>query len=45
MTLGQASELAGQHQIEFQRELAKRDIPIHYGMEELEQDLRTLELL
>ena len=45
MTLGQASELAGMHQIEFQRELSERNIPIHYGREEFEQDIKTLEIL
>jgi predicted HTH domain antitoxin len=44
ITLGQASELAGLHQIQFQRELSARNIPIHYGEEEFEQDLRTLSL-
>src|SRR5690606_35289136 len=29
LTLGQAADLAGLHQIQFQRELAKRNIPIH----------------
>ncbi len=42
MTLGQASKLAGLHQIQFQRELARRDIPIHYGMEEFKRDLETI---
>ena len=45
MTLGQASQLAGLHQVQFQQELAKRKIPIHYGVEEFEADMRTLEKL
>ena len=43
LTLGQASKLAGLHQIQFQRELATREIPIHYGIEEFEADMKTLE--
>ena len=44
LTLGQAADLAGLHQIQFQQELAKRDIPIHYGEEEFESDLQNLEI-
>lgn len=44
LTLGQASQLAGLHQVEFQKELANREIPIHYGEEDLARDLRTLGL-
>ena len=44
-TLGQAAEVAGLSQAEFLRELGKRRIPIHYGAEELSEDLRTLESL
>lgn len=39
LTLGQAAILAGIGQLDFQRVLAARDIPLHYGMEELERDL------
>lgn len=39
LTLGQAAQLAQVPQLEFQRILAARRIPIHYGMEELQQDL------
>lgn len=42
LTLGQASAIAGLTQIEFQHELAKRRIPPHYGVHELEEDLSTL---
>ncbi len=42
LTLGQAARLADQSQLEFQKALASRRIPIHYGSEELEEDLRTL---
>lgn len=36
LTLGQASHLAGISQFDFQHLLASRDIPIHYGVEDLE---------
>lgn len=42
ITLGTASQIAGLHQIEFQRLIASRGISIHYDIEELEQDLSSL---
>jgi len=42
ITLGQASKIAGIHQFEFQKELAKRKIPIHYDVEDFEKDLETI---
>jgi predicted HTH domain antitoxin len=42
ITLGSASQLAGLHQIEFQRLIAARGICIHYEVEDLEQDLTSL---
>ncbi len=45
LTLGQASSLAGLHQFEFQKELAQREISIHYGEEDYERDLKTLALI
>jgi predicted HTH domain antitoxin len=42
ITLGSASQLAGLHQIEFQRLIASRGICIHYDVEDLEQDLSSL---
>jgi predicted HTH domain antitoxin len=45
LTLGQASHLAGLDQFTFQGILADREIPIHYGMEEFREDLRTLSAL
>lgn len=42
LTLGQASEMAGLHQIMFQKELAKRKIPIHYDEEDFERDWQTI---
>ncbi|MEM6263447.1 MAG: UPF0175 family protein, partial [Bacteroidota bacterium] len=41
-TLGKASEFAGKSQFYFQRELAKREIPLHYGHEEFKEDLITI---
>ena len=43
-TLGQAAEVAGLSQSAFLRELGARRIPIHYGMDELAEDLRAIEL-
>lgn len=45
VTLGQAAEIAGLSQAEFLQELGRRKIPLHYGPEELAEDLRTLEAL
>lgn len=44
-TLGQAAEVAGLSQGAFLRELGKRKIAIHYGRDELDQDLRAVEEL
>ena len=40
LTLGQAASLAGMPQLDFQRLLAQRRIPLHYGVEAMEQDLQ-----
>jgi predicted HTH domain antitoxin len=45
LTLGQASRLAGMSQWQFQQLLGSRGIPVHYGVEDFEADLRTLLLL
>jgi len=42
LTLAQASRLAEMGQMAFQALLADRRIPIHYGIEEFREDLRTL---
>ena len=42
LTLAQASRLAEMSQLAFQALLAERHIPIHYGVEEFREDLRTL---
>ena len=45
LTLGQASQLAGSSQRQFQRLLASRRIPVHYDVAEFEEDLKTLQEL
>jgi len=40
LTLAQASRLAEMHQLAFQAVLAGRQIPLHYGIEDLREDLR-----
>ena len=42
LTLAQASRLAVMNQLAFQSLLAERQIPIHYGVQEFREDLRTL---
>lgn len=44
-TLGQAAQTAGMSQAEFLRELGRRRIPIHYGQDELKDDLQAVEAL
>jgi predicted HTH domain antitoxin len=44
-TLGQAAEIARLSQAEFLKELGRRKIPLHYGSEELAEDLRVVESL
>ncbi|HEX2913518.1 MAG TPA: UPF0175 family protein [Chloroflexia bacterium] len=45
LTLGQASRLAGMSQFQFQHLLARRQIPVHYGVEDLAEDVQTLRSL
>jgi predicted HTH domain antitoxin len=42
LTLGQASQLAGMRQLQFQFLLASRQIPVHYDVADFEDDLKTL---
>ncbi len=42
MSMGQCRHLSGLDQISFQKELAKRDINIHYTEEDLAKDLANL---
>ncbi|MBD2499676.1 UPF0175 family protein [Anabaena azotica] len=41
-TLGQASNFAQMNQLEFQRLLANRKIPLHYDIAELREDVKSL---
>jgi predicted HTH domain antitoxin len=43
-TLGQAAEVAGMTQTQFMRELGLRLIPIHYGADQLKEDLLTFDV-
>jgi len=43
LTLAQASRLAGLDRLQFQHLLASRRIPVHYGVEDFERDLSSLE--
>ena len=43
LTLGQATKMAGVSQLQFQHLLASRQIPVHYGLTEFEEDLQTLQ--
>lgn len=45
VTLGQAAEAAGLSQSAFMRELGRRKIPLHYGVEDFAEDLITIEKL
>ena len=42
LSLGQASKLAGLHQAAFQKELARREISLHYGRTDFTRDLETI---
>lgn len=42
LTLAQACRVAEMTQLAFQAVLAERHIPIHYGVEEFREDVRTL---
>jgi predicted HTH domain antitoxin len=45
VTLGQAAETAGVSQTQFLEELCKRKIPYHYDMDDLKEDVRSVDLL
>jgi predicted HTH domain antitoxin len=45
VTLGQAASIAGVSQPALMQELARRRIPLHYGLDELEQDIATVKHL
>ena len=42
LTLAQASRFAGINRIAFQHLLASRQIPVHYDVEDFEQDISNL---
>ena len=42
LTLAQASRFAGMHRVAFQHLLASRQIPVHYDVEDFEQDIQNL---
>jgi predicted HTH domain antitoxin len=41
-TLAQAARIADLSLLEFQKLLASQDVPVHYGVQEFEEDLETL---
>lgn len=43
ISLAKASYIAGMNQIQFMRFLGSRGIPIHYGIAEFREDLKTIE--
>ncbi len=45
ITLAQATRLSGLDRLEFQHHLSARKIPIHYGIQEWNEDLKTIESL
>ena len=45
ISLGQASKLADLHMVEFQKELARMNIPIHYGQEDYQNDKQIVKNL
>ena len=45
LTLAQASSFAGMQRVAFQHLLASRRIPIHYEVEDFEQDLQNLQAM
>ncbi len=44
-TLGQAARLAGVSQAEMLDELARREVPVHYSVQDLQHDLENLDRL
>lgn len=42
LTLAQASRFAFMHRVAFQHLLASRHIPVHYDVEDFEQDIKNL---
>ncbi|MCF8372774.1 MAG: UPF0175 family protein [Bacteroidales bacterium] len=42
ISLGKAANFVGMHKILFQKELAKRKIPVHYDIADFKEDIKTL---
>jgi len=45
ISMGKARKLAGLDQISFQKEMAKRNVYIRFGVEDLEKDLKNLGMI
>ena len=45
ISIGQASKLADMHMVQFQKELAEKNIPIHYGQEDYLNDKQIVKNL
>jgi predicted HTH domain antitoxin len=45
LTLGLASEMAGLNTADLMAELGRRKLPLHYGIAELDADMKTLSRL
>lgn len=45
LSIGQAKNLAGLDLISFQQELSKRDVYIHYDIEDYHEDIKNLDKL
>jgi predicted HTH domain antitoxin len=43
VSLGKAAEIAGMTRFEFQKLMADKDIPMRYGIEDLERELETVQ--
>ena len=41
VSLGKCAQVAGMHKVLFQKELAKRKIPVHYTEEDFERDMES----
>ena len=45
LSLGKAADFAGLHRMAFQAALSEREVPLNYDVEDLEDDLKTLDKL
>ena len=45
LSWGKARKLAGLDEMSFRKELTKRDVYMHYGIEDLEKDIKNLGML